>query len=389
MQIDLQTLWYLTIGTLLVSAAGLFWERQAHRSRAGLLGTLAASLVAFALGCVVAMTRAHFPGAGGLLLTNALMMCGYLLVLDCAARFDGRHRLGWTTAILSVLALLWATVGTRFPLIFWNHVSALPIGLTCGLTAWTLLRSRTVLRLRSRPVAAAVSAIHALFYLGRATVTPVLALRYGDAVLSVVAKATMYEAVLYSVAMPMSFLALVREEEQELLRRESRTDHLTGLTNRLGFFEQGRRILAAHTGNPVSLLAFDLDHFKSINDRYGHAVGDEVLRLFADTARDAAGPNALLVRLGGEEFAALLPGLGHQQAREVGLTIARRFKAAAGRADGLGIEATVSIGLAEPVPGRNDLGEVLACADRALYRAKVLGRDRLEVSGPAAVMAAA
>ncbi len=98
----------------------------------------------------------------------------------------------------------------------------------------------------------------------------------------------------------MSVLALVREEERRHLLRLSRTDPLTGLANRHAFFAEGARILEAAQGRPIALLAFDLDHFKAINDRHGHPAGDRILTLFAEAAREGAGSDALLVRLGGE-----------------------------------------------------------------------------------------
>ena len=386
MQIDLPTLWYLTVATLLVSAAMTLWERQGHPRRARELGHFAGACLVFVLGCVVAMNRQHFPGIAGAALTNLLMVSGYLLVLHGAACLDGRPRLLRYAPALAGLALVWALAGTRFPSAFWNHVAALPIALTCGLTAWTLLRSRTVRHLRSRPVAVAVSAVHGLFYLARALVAPALVAVYGEHLLPVFAKVTMFEAVLYAVAMPMTFLALVREEAQAKLVADARTDHLTGLLNRHGFFEAAARVLAeTPPQRPVSLLAFDLDHFKAINDRFGHAGGDAVLALFADVARevtqDSAG--AVVVRLGGEEFAALLPGQGHRSARQVSERIAQRFAAAASRRDGLGIPATVSIGLAVAMAGEADLPDLLSAADRALYRAKALGRNRIEVAAAA------
>jgi diguanylate cyclase (GGDEF)-like protein len=389
MQIVLQTLLYLTAVTLGVSAALLLWERQAHPARAGVLGILIGGLVAFVAGCVVAMNRSHLPVALGMGATNVLMMAGYLLVLNAAAGLDGKRYARWSASALGILVVVWAVVGSSFPAALWNHVSALPIAVACALTAWTLLRSRTVEGLRSRPVVVSVLAIHSLFYLGRAFVAPVLLQLYGPDVLPVVAKATMFEAVLFAVAMPMSFLALIREEDRRHLLRMSHTDQLTGLANRHAFFEQGARVLATRRGGePIALLAFDLDHFKAINDRHGHAVGDEVLRLFADVARETAGPSALLVRLGGEEFAALLPGLGHRQARRVGLAIALRFTAAAAREDGPGIHATVSTGLASQEAGPRGLAEMLVSADRALYQAKALGRNRLESAEPQELQAA-
>jgi diguanylate cyclase (GGDEF)-like protein len=205
--------------------------------------------------------------------------------------------------------------------------------------------------------------------------------------LSAIAQATMYEAVLYSVAMPMSFLMLIREEEKQHLLHMSHTDQLTGLANRHAFFEQGTRILRQRDRHHVSLLAFDLDHFKAINDRYGHPVGDEILKLFAEVARQGAGSDALVVRLGGEEFAALLPQCDRDQAYDRGSLIASRFTAAAARAEGPGIEATVSIGLA--APGCSDLSGMLASADGALYRAKLLGRNRIETADANDLAAAA
>ncbi len=380
MQIDLQTLWYLTVGTLLVSASLLLWERQAHPGRARVLGILAAGLFAFVLGCVLAMNRSHFPVALGMGATNVLMVLGYVLVLNAIAGLDGRRYVWSSAGALVILALAWAIAGTHFPAAFWNHVSSLPIALTCGLTAWILLRSRAVQGLRSRPIAVAIPAVHAVFYLGRAFIAPILVQRFGPEILSTIGKATMYEAVLYSVAMPMSFLMIVREEEKQHLLRRSHTDQLTGLANRHAFFEQAALILRARQDYPVSLLAFDLDHFKAINDRHGHPVGDRILKLFAETAREEAGPDALLVRLGGEEFAALLPRCDHHQAFSRGSVIASRFAQAAAWAEGVKTQATVSIGLA--APDCHDLAGMLASADSALYRAKALGRNRVETAVP-------
>lgn len=387
---DLPTLWYLTIGTLLVGAAMTLWERQAHGHRSRQLGIWAAGYVVFAVGCVLAMNRREFPGATGWALTNIVMVLGYLMVWHGAARLDGPVRLTRYGIVIAVLALAWTIAGTRHTDILWNYVSSFPIAVIGGLTAWTLWRSSAVRSLRSRPVAVAVFAGHGLFYLFRSLVSPILGAAYGEAWLPAFAKATMYEAVLYSVAMPMAFLALIREEYQGQLLAASRTDFLTGLSNRQGFFEHGARVLKeSGADRPVSLLAIDLDHFKAVNDRYGHGAGDEVLKLFASVAQDIAGPDGIVARLGGEEFAILLPGHGCKAARLVGEATATRFTAEAARPDGLGIEVTASIGVAETKPDRSDLPALLAAADRALYQAKALGRNRIEIASPGGVAAAA
>ncbi|MGC5780089.1 GGDEF domain-containing protein [Methylobacterium sp. NFXW15] len=382
MQIDLQTLYWLTVGTLLVAAAMMLWERMAQPLRAAALGLWAAGALVFAVACVVAMVRTSFPGVSGLAAANILFLTGYLLWLHGVRRLDGpAGGLRWYALLLGGMAVLWTVAGVHFPQAFWNHVAALPIAGICGATALVTLRCRALRGLRSRPVAIAIPAGHALFYVGRAFIVPTLAATYGSEILMSVAKATMFEAVLFSVAMPMTFVALVREEAQERLKAAVQTDYLTGLSNRHGFFEQGDRVLATSAKDaPISLLAFDLDHFKSINDRYGHGAGDAVIRLFAVVARDHIAPEAIVARLGGEEFAALLPGAGLAEARQIGEAVASRFAESSVE----GVRATVSIGLAETRPGGSDLGQLLASADRALYRAKALGRNRVEAEGPAA-----
>jgi diguanylate cyclase (GGDEF)-like protein len=189
----------------------------------------------------------------------------------------------------------------------------------------------------------------------------------------------MYEGVLYSVVLPMTLLKLIREETHGELLRDSQTDYLTRLGNRRWFFEEGARVIRdAEPRGPISLLAFDLDLFKAINDRYGHKTGDEVLKAFGDIARSVAGPDAVLARIGGEEFAALLPHHNSLRAKEVGETIAKRFaETIFHRIDGVAIQATVSIGLAHFGTKASTLADLLAAADAALYNAKSLGGNQL------------
>lgn len=381
---DLATLWYLTLGTLLVAAAMMLWERAAHPQRRRELGLWAAACIVFALGCVLAMNRGLLPGIAGSALTNLVMVLGYVLALQGVMALDGKTlRPLPVIGLLVALSAAWFVAGPDLGRIFWNHVGALPIAVICALTALLLLRSRTARGLRSRPIAIAVFAGHSLTYAVRAFVVPVLAALYGEDVLPIVAKLTMYEAVLFTVAMPMSLIALVREEDRARLLTAARTDFLTGLHNRQGFFELGPACLLPKNGSGShSLLAFDLDHFKAINDTYGHEAGDQVLKLFAGAAGTGAPDSAMCARLGGEEFAVLLPGMNAGDARRIGESIGRRFAEAAARDDGLGIAATVSVGLAEACSGDVDLAELLAAADQALYKAKLLGRNRIEVAEP-------
>jgi diguanylate cyclase (GGDEF)-like protein len=184
----------------------------------------------------------------------------------------------------------------------------------------------------------------------------------------------------------MTLLKLIHEETHGQLLQESQTDYLTRLGNRRWFFEEGARILSeGEKCRPVSLLAFDLDHFKKINDQYGHKTGDEVLKSFADIARSVLGHEAVLARIGGEEFAALLPRHDGLRAEKVGEAIVRRFaETVAHRINGVEVQATVSIGLAQSASACLALADLLAAADEALYAAKSLGGNRLEWAQTAA-----
>jgi diguanylate cyclase (GGDEF)-like protein len=131
------------------------------------------------------------------------------------------------------------------------------------------------------------------------------------------------------------------------------------------------------------LLLMDLDHFKQINDRFGHAVGDRALRLFAAVVRAELAPGDVLGRLGGEEFAALLPGRDLAEAKAVADRIRRAFALAGETVAGHRVEARVSIGMALQHGSARRLEDLLEEADAALYRAKANGRDRVELPGGA------
>jgi diguanylate cyclase (GGDEF)-like protein len=190
------------------------------------------------------------------------------------------------------------------------------------------------------------------------------------------------ELLLYAVGMAFFVLVLANERTLRAHKSAALTDPLTGLFNRRGLMEAARDLAekyARKAGKPVAVLAFDLDHFKSINDRFGHALGDEVIKLFAATASSSLRLTDFVVRLGGEEFAAIMPGT-----LEDGLLVAERMRAAfetAGRTVmGRYVGATVSIGVAAHESAAN-IDALLARADAALYAAKANGRNRVEGEG--------
>lgn len=191
-----------------------------------------------------------------------------------------------------------------------------------------------------------------------------------------------------------------RAREAETLRgalREARTaaatDALTGLPNRRAFEERLTEAMAPgpEEASPLCLIMFDIDHFKSVNDRYGHPAGDAVLCGLANTLREWARPADRLARVGGEEFAVILPATSPEEA----IPLADALRRAVARdgflagANGERLSVTISLGVALRQPG--ETGETLmGRADTALYEAKRQGRDRVVLDfrdqdgGPAA-----
>jgi diguanylate cyclase (GGDEF)-like protein len=164
-------------------------------------------------------------------------------------------------------------------------------------------------------------------------------------------------------------------------RTDSTLDALTGLLNRRALNSRMGEIAqqAALTGQPVSFVAADLDHFKDVNDERGHSVGDRVLRETADTMRHCLRTFDLLYRIGGEEFLLVLPGAEQRDA--VALAETMRTAIAASRPADL--DVTCSFGVATAYGTDVQLGALSAAADTALYAAKRRGRNRVEAHQPA------
>lgn len=171
------------------------------------------------------------------------------------------------------------------------------------------------------------------------------------------------------------------KEQQDQLRRLAEQDELTGLANRRHFLsamrtEIGRAVRYRHS---LSVLMLDIDHFKRVNDSRGHAAGDQVLRALAETCVASLREMDLVGRIGGEEFAVMLPETGANAARDTG----ERLREAVGKmevhvkSDRRPIHITCSIGATALEHEGDTVDRIMARADRALYRAKDEGRNRL------------
>lgn len=167
--------------------------------------------------------------------------------------------------------------------------------------------------------------------------------------------------------------------EAELLKQAS-TDSLTGIGNRRHFLTQAELEMARarRFGRPLSVMMLDVDHFKSINDRFGHAVGDAVLQAVVRRANDSLRQSDQLARFGGEEFVALLPETSLPAALVVADRLRQHLAERPVIALGKAVPCTISIGIAEIHENDATIDDLLRRADEALYRAKELGRNRVE-----------
>jgi diguanylate cyclase (GGDEF)-like protein/PAS domain S-box-containing protein len=170
----------------------------------------------------------------------------------------------------------------------------------------------------------------------------------------------------------------------EKRRQAAFCDHLTGLANRRAFFEAAELELerAAHTPRPLSLVIFDADHFKHINDRHGHPAGDRVLCDLATALRETFRAVDTVARLGGEEFAVLLPSTGLAQAVAIAERVCTTVSTRLVACDGVEIAYTVSAGVAVLDTDPGGIDALIKRADQALYLAKTGGRNRVATWTP-------
>ncbi len=194
----------------------------------------------------------------------------------------------------------------------------------------------------------------------------------------------------------MVFVAVLRDlTERHGYQREleqlANTDPLSGLNNRRAFTNLATRHIAhcRETHAPVSIVLFDLDHFKSINDRYGHDVGDTVICEFANLLKSVTQADDLLARWGGEEFILLMPETGLVRSGAIAEMVRRNIQILEfGQPNGLSLRITVSAGVVCSTEADETLDNMIRRSDHALYAAKEGGRNRVTLAGPREALAA-
>jgi len=188
-----------------------------------------------------------------------------------------------------------------------------------------------------------------------------------------------FETFLLTVGGAILMVLLERERAELVQKAAARVDSLTGVANRRAFTEHALQSLTdcQREDASLSLVFFDLDHFKSVNDSNGHAVGDYVLRRFAEVARRYLRPDDVIGRLGGEEFAVILPRTSPGAAYVIADRIRVAFSESCRSLDALSLNVTVSAGIAA-AHAWSSFDSMMQAGDEALYRAKTRGRNRVE-----------
>ncbi|WP_407519711.1 GGDEF domain-containing protein [Methylobacterium oryzisoli] len=368
MTLDASTLMAVTVFVaLIVGILFLLSWSQARRMRA--LAILGVAHLLGAAASALLCGRGVIPDVLSIGAANAMMLGAYGLIWCGARSFAGRRTppawllagpLAWLTAC--AVPAFYASIDAR--VILASSLGAF----YCAAAAAEIWRGRKAEPLVSRYPAALLLASEALLYAVRVPVTLAFPLpRDVPPAATPWVAILCFAALLYTVAIAFLFMALAKERLEREQRLAAQTDPLTGIANRRAFEAQAAALLAR---GPATLLLFDIDHFKRVNDTYGHGVGDAVLVGFCAVVRALLPADAPFGRVGGEEFACLLPGsiAAGPFARTV-------LRAVAGmRAESVaGLAVTVSIGGSTGAA----LDDLLARADRALYRAKALGRDRV------------
>jgi diguanylate cyclase (GGDEF)-like protein len=286
---------------------------------------------------------------------------------------------------------LWPYSATIYAAIFWFTVVDQHIGLRTALlpatAAVTLFLSATiVMRHREKTRPAECAAAIMMMMLG---VSQLVAAYAG--LLQGAAGDDFYRGLYVNInflslpagytGVAMFVIFMLASDLSEQMKEIAVRDQLTGLLNRRGFSEQSERAYATarRTDRPASVIMTDIDHFKTINDEFGYAAGDNALDHFAKILKVTRRTDDILARMGGEEFAIVLPGTGLEESIRIAEELCQLLEEAPMIVDGESVSMTASFGVATLSLNDTCLNDAFLRADRALYRSKRAGRNRVDL----------
>ena len=347
-------------------------------------------MVSFLLGSVFSVSllvRDWFPEVVAVVISQGSVSLAAYLCLMASRMYMGRRPFSHWYAVVGIGALMGASVyftvvqphlGMRFVFV------GLGAGICFLLTARTMADGG-VRRVPARYLFALVAGLHGLFLLLRPALfklAPVAPGGLPDAgLVALVSQFVLLEAIVAVVLLGFGALMLANEFITSELRHLAEMDPLTNVFNRRAFLTLLDKAISAaqRTGTAVPVLVMDLDHFKNINDTWGHRAGDDVLRHFVMLAHRCLRKEDVMGRLGGEEFAIFLPNASAAGALAVAERLRALVEAQPVATGPQSIPLTVSVGVTLCAHG-DAAGAALQRADEAMYLAKERGRNRVEVS---------
>ncbi|GFE77248.1 GGDEF domain-containing protein [Novosphingobium sp. TCA1] len=369
MIIEPRTMLFMTNAVAFVASAFLLFEWHLLRERS--LAYWSAGFAAIVVGCAITPLREAGFFIAGVWLANGLLVLAHLAFLFGTTAFLSRR-----------ISPAWCLV-----LPAWGLMLAIPDGasrtqilslMNALLVAVLSLKSAQMLgglrghRNPDSTLLAYAFLGHGGFYLFK-TLTAfvpgafISLSNYSGLMISI----SLFEGIMMEVALALSIVVALRQRRERSIVRLAEHDPLTGLLNRRGFEARACAALAEEAG-PDALLLLDIDHFKQINDGYGHPEGDRLLVALGVFLNSTLPRHAVWGRLGGDEFAVLLPKTDTFAALTLAKALCSGFARVGGRGDG----GTLSVGCATHAGGAVELEALSAVADRALYDAKRQGRNR-------------
>lgn len=270
------------------------------------------------------------------------------------------------------------------------RLAVIPVyaALTLFLSSYMIVSYRE----RTRPSEWAAAAFIALFAATQA-ISAWIALQQGANPVEEVLNAFMHFTFLTVpagyMAMAMFIILMMASDISAKMKRLAVRDQLTGLLNRRGFNEYGEKAFSAaqRNGTPLSVIMTDIDRFKYINDKFGHAAGDTALAHFAMLVEEGRRKEDVIARVGGEEFALLLPGTDLRDAMAMADQLCSKIGATPMDLTSIGLPMTSSFGVAAISDKDTTLDDMVRRADRALYRSKRAGRNRVDLESSQLLLA--
>lgn len=379
MHLDAPTLIILTSGIAIVASLWLASEWGRGREEPLLHWSAGFALIAF--GCIISLTRLSGDYRLGVWFSYGALIAAHALFLRGNILLVGRQPKVWWAfgiPVWVVSFLIVPDLGRAESIVL---VVSLTVAVQAFASAWILLKAPS--SQRSLRLLCVIFTFHGVVYIARAALLGVpggfinIGRFEGFAI-----SAVLFEGIIVSILFCILLVFVISERREAVLVALADRDPLTGAFNRRAFVTGAKRNLpsAANASDETdtALLLFDLDNFKALNDAHGHTLGDTVLKLFADIAHSIFNAGTIFARLGGEEFAALVPRTTLAQAEVQAAQLLKTFADTCAIVDGRVVNATVSAGLCMSKLGSGRLDTMMEKADKALYEAKRCGRNQVK-----------